>query len=116
MAFIRVVCPHGHQFRGKQKLAGKVVLCPVCDRRFQIPLDAPVEISDDDVLGFVGKPKAQPQRERVKAPETKPVTNVPTPAGAPPRVRNCPHCEREIHVAHHICPHCRTYVAGLKDF
>jgi hypothetical protein len=40
-----------------------------------------------------------------------------TLAGGPsPPKKSCPHCNQEIIVGIHICPHCHTYIAGLDDF
>ena len=61
------------------------------------------DVSEDDIAGFLGTPEPLiPEKEE------KGISFVPR--------RDCPKCGRAILVTIHICPHCHTFIAQLKDY
>lgn len=108
---IRVVCPNGHTLNVKDNCAGKTGLCPTCKARVAVPEVARPELSEDAILGILGT--HEPASALVDGPHASPSELV---GPARPPKKTCLNCDREISAAVHICPHCRTYIAGLKDF
>ncbi len=108
---ILVVCPNGHELKVRDTCAGKVGLCPTCRARVEVPETPQSEISEDAILGILGPHVASQKRAG---------SSQPRPPGGrernvPPK-KSCHHCNQEIPVGIHICPHCHTYIAKLGDF
>lgn len=126
---IQVVCRNGHTVKVKDSLAGKTGLCPVCKVKVTVPANAalgaiganpPSEapLSEDAILDLLGpheqdaSRKYEPLEEETPAQAGAPINLDP---GAVPRMTSCDRCHQVIPVGTHICPHCRTFIAGLKD-
>ena len=113
---IRVVCQNGHALNVKDSLAGKTGLCPFCNARVVIPRASNGNVSEDEILGFLGphKPKPKPHftpseemsREQVQSQKAS------SAEGTSPPNKTCDKCNREISAGTHICPHCHTYIGG----
>jgi len=111
---IEFKCPNGHKLKVKDASAGKTGRCPVCSALVRVPSAPGSELSEDAILGILGSSKptgpVEPPPEGFAdgfSGATEPMT---------PRRKLCPQCHREIELETHICPHCQTYIAGLKDF
>ncbi|RMG03779.1 MAG: hypothetical protein D6741_01955 [Planctomycetota bacterium] len=104
---IEVVCSNGHVLRVKDSLAGKTGLCPVCRVRVRVPAPAN-DLSEAEILDILSSGPKEPEKDV----EYHPAEEVPP---TPPK-KICRKCQREILAATHICPYCRTYIAGLSDF
>jgi len=113
---IDVVCPNGHRLHVKDRLAGRTGRCPVCKARVKVPRPPGEEISEDDIIGFLGPhdPSKQPDSSAAHGDE-RPAMEMEsswTGAHAPPK-KVCSKCNREIEAGTHICPHCQTYIADI---
>jgi hypothetical protein len=112
---IRCVCQNGHVLKVKDSFAGKSGRCPSCNARVDVPISDDSGISEDAILGLLGK---QSQSDRVTA-ESSGVLLAASESGTlhlPFPKKTCSRCEREVTVGTHICPHCHTYIANLSDF
>ena len=113
---IRVVCQNGHALNVKDSLAGKTGLCPFCNARVAIPQSSNGDISDEDILGFLGphKPKQKPHFVPAEdmPPESAGSREASSTEGTSPPNKTCDKCNREISAGTHICPHCHTYIGG----
>ena len=113
---IRVACPNGHKLNVKDSWAGMSGLCPVCKARIKVPVPAASHVSEDDILAFLGP--HEPSRKAAVAYGGDDFSHGgedddPEHRGPPKKI--CDMCNREIDAATHICPYCRTYIAGLRD-
>ena len=121
---ISLVCPNGHRLAAKKSLAGKTCFCPKCKARVQVPvampapvaeptvLPTPHDITESQVCAILGKPEpAQRSIENASG-----VVRHDRIASKRTRIKTCPHCNRDVSSDFHLCPHCRTYIAGLADF
>jgi len=107
---IRVICPNGHILNVKDHLAGKIGLCPMCKAKVQVPKPQPESVSEDMIMGILGRQSGAAAADFVDSP--------PTDTGdknSPPK-KSCHMCNQEIQTGIHICPHCHTYIAKLTDF
>jgi hypothetical protein len=109
---IQVVCPNGHVLKVNESMAGRSGLCPKCRARVNVPRGKD-DFSEDAILGLLNTDAPVVARPATAA--------APDPQPAPPPASNapkklCSKCNREIFVGMHICPHCHTYIAGLRDF
>jgi hypothetical protein len=117
---ISLVCPNGHRLAAKKSLAGKTCLCPKCKARVQVPtikpepteLPAPRDITESQVCAILGKPEPAPRSIE----QASGVVRHDRVASKRTRIKTCPHCNRDVSSDFHLCPHCRTYIAGLADF
>jgi len=112
---IHVVCPNGHTLKVKDSLAGKTGVCPVCKTRVRIPGSSPKdkELSEEAILGIIGP--YEPDPVRIQTPIEDPVGTRKPPGGSTPGTKVCEKCNLEVPAETHICPYCRTYMAGLSD-
>ncbi|MHC4404322.1 MAG: hypothetical protein ACYTG0_32105 [Planctomycetota bacterium] len=126
---IQLVCPNGHVLKVSDDWAGKKGLCPVCKARIRVPKPSEEQLSDEAILNILGTFDSKKARKKLTdVPDL--ATRAPkarrdnassegeaktTGQDAVPPKRNCPECHREIAAKLHICPHCRTHIAGLKD-
>ena len=55
--WIRLDCPNGHPVKVDEKFAGRMGRCPMCGEKIRIPpaTTASPDVSDDDILDFIGK-------------------------------------------------------------
>jgi hypothetical protein len=112
---IRCVCQNGHVLKVKDSFAGTSGLCPSCRARVDVPKSGKNHISEDVILGLLGK---QSQAERLAA-ESSGVLLAASESGVmrlPFPKKTCSRCNQEVTVGAHICPHCHTYIANLSDF
>ncbi len=126
---IEVVCPNGHVLHVKDSLAGKTGLCPTCKARISVPATPPLtaargnppsggKLTEDAILDILGPHEQDPSRSYESLDDT-------TPAGAPapinmeggpaPTKTSCSRCHQVVPLGTVICPHCRTFIAALKD-
>jgi hypothetical protein len=115
---IQVVCPNGHQLVVRARLAGRIGVCPLCKAEIRIPQLSNGNVTEDDILDFLGpcNPGPKPHRQELDDdwPPAKSGTRRRVDGPSPP-MKSCEKCNREIEVGTHICPHCHTYIAGLSD-
>ncbi len=110
---IRVSCPNGHTLNVKDSWAGMSGLCPVCKARVKVPVPAAEQLSEDDILSFLGP--HEPSRKGISVgSDFSGDERDETERRGPPK-KICDMCNREIEAGTHICPYCRTYIAGLRD-
>jgi hypothetical protein len=112
---IRCVCQNGHVLKVKDSFAGMSGLCPSCRVRVDVPKPRSPSISEDVILGLLGK---QSPAERAAA-ENSGVLLATSESGIhnlPNQKKSCSRCNEEVTVGTHICPHCHTYIANLADF
>ena len=112
---IRCVCQNGHVLKVKDSFAGTSGLCPSCKGRVDVPKLRKQCISEDVILSLLGK---QSPSERAAA-ESSGVLLAASESGIhnlsiPKKI--CSRCNQEVSSGTHICPHCHTYIANLKDF
>ena len=107
---IQVVCPNGHSLRVDEAYAGRTGVCPHCKARVAIPRPVDGDFSEDAILGLLGG-DAPPRRPEARAADSA----IQTAEKATPK-KPCSKCNQEISIGMHICPHCHTYIAGLRDF
>lgn len=118
---IHVVCPNGHSLKVKESCAGRIGRCPVCKAPVKIPalaVQSSNRLSEDAILGILGPHDPGRSRNPVatdRSQELGSEYSAEEKAPSPPK-KSCQHCNREISAGTHICPHCHTYIAGLKDF
>ena len=112
---IRCVCQNGHVLKVKDSCAGTSGLCPSCRGRVDVPKLRTPSISEDVILGLLGK---QSPSDRAAA-ENSGVLLATSESGihnlSIPK-KTCGRCNQEVSGGAHICPHCHTYIANLKDF
>jgi len=120
---IRVTCPNGHVLNVKDSFAGKMGLCPTCKARVQVPMPKPQGISDDAIMNILEthRPTPPPPAEAKKKKEEEAekqsdFARIQTVHRVNQPKKACPNCKRELHAGIHICPHCQTYIAELRDF
>ena len=128
---IQVVCPNGHVLKVSDDYAGKTGLCPVCKSRVRVPKPSEEQLSEDAIMNILGT--YDPSKARGKLTDVSDLAAADAPRalkgqispegeartladGPSPPKKSCPHCNREIVAGIHICPHCRTFIAGLDDF
>jgi len=114
---IRVNCPNGHILNVKDRLAGKVGLCPMCKAKVQVPELQRETVSEDAIMGILG-PQSAAVGQFSGGRGADPAEPSRTPSGdknSPPK-KSCHKCNEEIEAGIHICPHCHTYIAELTDF
>jgi hypothetical protein len=112
---IRCICQNGHVLKVKDSFAGTAGLCPSCRGKVQVPLSRCQSISEDAILGLLGKQSAS---ERVAAESSGVLLAMSESSSrnlSSPK-KTCSRCNQEVAVGTHICPHCHTYIANLKDF
>ncbi len=112
---IRCVCQNGHVLNVKDSFAGTSGLCPSCKGRVVVPKPEKKSISEDAILGLLGR---QTPAERVEA-ESSGVLLAASDSDLhrlPFPKKICNRCNREVTLGTHICPHCHTYIANLSDF
>jgi len=115
---IRCVCRNGHVLRVKDSLAGVVGLCPVCRTEVRVPRPQ-VKckcVSEDAILHILGDHAPPPHQDTSEDFDMFADTS---PSGihrqGTPK-KCCDRCNQEVSAGTHICPHCHTYIASLKDF
>jgi len=113
---IRCVCRNGHVLKVKDSLAGAVVICPACKTHVNVPKPQAEQVSEDVILHILGEHEPPPHPGTTEKFDWFADT---TPSGvhrpAAPK-KSCERCNQEVPVGTHICPHCRTYIAGISDF
>ena len=118
---INIKCPKGHSLTAKESSAGKTGKCPVCKCAVAIPKQG--SLTESAVLDILGDPEPTTSVYAVTESlftavetEDKPSSSanhpVAAPATASPSTKTCANCERDIDSRYHICPHCKTYLAG----
>ena len=119
---IKCVCRNGHVLRVKDSLAGVVGLCPVCRAEVRVPRPQPTHacMSEDAILHILGDHEAPPRQDSIQ--DTVEDFNMFSDTSlsgihrqATPK-KCCDRCNQEVSAGTHICPHCHTYIASLKDF
>ncbi len=112
---IRCVCQNGHVLKVKDSFAGTSGLCPSCRGKVVVPKAEKKSISEDVILGLLG---TQSQAERLAA-ESSGVLLAASDSSEHrlsfPK-KTCSRCNQEVSSGAHICPHCHTYIANLRDF
>jgi hypothetical protein len=122
---ITTKCANGHILRVKDEFAGKSGLCPHCRGRVFVPM--PVHsleksrISDDEILGLLGKPAISTRTAVETAPPSDSVLDTPSAtsrstgdtigllgSSASRKVKICTKCEHITSVAFTHCPRCGT--------
>jgi hypothetical protein len=112
---IRCVCQNGHVLKVKDSFAGMSGCCPSCRGRVDVPKPQEESISEEVILGLLGKQSAS---ERAAA-ESSGVLLAESESGIhrmPFPKKTCSRCNRDVTVGAHICPYCHTYIANLSDF
>jgi hypothetical protein len=111
---IRCVCTNGHVLRVKEALAGSSGLCPLCRTRVEVP-KLHSSMSEDAILDILSK---EPRPTRTDTAHLKPFgdSQLSGVFNLPGSTKICGRCNREIDSGVHVCPHCHTYVANLRDF
>jgi hypothetical protein len=112
---IQCVCQNGHVLKVKDSFAGMSGRCPSCKGRVDVPKPQKKSISEDVILGLLGRQSAA---EKAAA-ESSGVLLAASESGIhrlPFPKKTCNRCNREVSVGAHICPHCHTYIANLSDF
>lgn len=120
---IRFSCPNGHLLHAPESFAGRTGRCPACKAVLKVP-SLHAENVEEQVLGIIGQydPGRYKNPAAVQVSELSgtgsavqtPPAATPTPAAT--HYKTCNRCHREIAVGTHVCPYCRTYIAGLSDF
>jgi hypothetical protein len=121
---ITAKCANGHILRVKDEFAGKTGLCPHCRGRVFVPMPVleKARISDDEILGLLGKPGISRRTPVEPAPQSDSVldagcsTNRSTSdtsislhsSSASRKVKICAKCEHITSVAFTHCPRCGT--------
>ena len=110
---LRVVCSNGHSLTVKDRLAGKLGLCPVCKVKVQVPLVEDDGMSEDAIMDILGPKQESPPAGRVeKEPSAAEAAKPKIPAPHSAAMKVCIKCKRTMDSGVHICPHCRCYVGG----
>ena len=115
---IRVVCPNGHALNVKDSLAGKTGLCPKCKARVVVPEPHPGGLSEDAIMNILATHTPATSKNSRDGQEQLGSDALPpseTEKTSPPK-KPCHKCNEQISAGIHICPYCRTYIAGLTDF
>lgn len=112
---IRCVCPNGHVLKVKESLAGTIGLCPACKSRVKVPQLPGQSMPEDAILHLLkeGVPSPHHDTANIQAfsdTSLSGIQNTRTP------MKTCERCSQEVAIGSHICPHCHTYIANLKDF
>ncbi len=108
---IRCVCQNGHVLKVKESFAGVSGLCPTCKARVDVPhLPEPV-MSEDTIMAILGR-NGQPGESDSRHFDS---SETGSQSGIGLR-KVCERCGKEISAGAHICPHCHTYIANLRDF
>ncbi len=112
---IRCVCPNGHVLKVKESLAGTVGLCPACRARVTVPKLKKADMSEDAILHLLkeGPPSPHQDTQRIQAFSDTSLSDF--SEQVKPK-KSCDRCNRSVPLESHICPHCHTYIASLKDF
>ncbi|NLF09605.1 MAG: hypothetical protein GX594_16735 [Pirellulaceae bacterium] len=119
---IKCECSNGHVLKVKDSCAGKVGLCPICRVPVRVPQPEPqhANMSEDAILHLLGHHVPPPRQESihdtVENLDMFSDTSVSGIFGQTAPKKCCDRCNQEITVGTHICPHCHTYIANLKDF
>ena len=116
---IRCECKNGHVLKVKDSLAGKVGLCPICKARVQVPQPRHVKMSDDAIVHLLGEHTPPPAPDMNDTIDNLDLFSDTSVMGVQERnapKKCCDRCNQEVPVGTHICPHCHTYIASLKDF
>jgi RNA polymerase subunit RPABC4/transcription elongation factor Spt4 len=99
----------------KDSLAGKAVVCPVCQSRIEIPKPHEGEFSEDAILDLLGphdsvpSPHTAPEDSDEWTKKEEPTADV---AMGPPPKKTCPRCDRSVDAGTRVCPYCNTYIVG----
>jgi hypothetical protein len=113
---IRCVCQNGHVLNVKETLAGTSGLCPRCRTRVKVP-DLRAKIMSEDAILHLLEDVSMPPQQSVTQ-RFDPFADT-TPSGfhgqSTPN-KCCDRCNKDVPAGSHICPHCHTYIANLKDF
>lgn len=113
---IRVVCPNGHELKVNESCAGRSGACPKCGAVVQVPRLAENDL-EEAILGVLGSDlPPQPPGQRSAGSSGLSGSGIHAVDGRAFPKKVCSKCNREIAVGMHICPHCHTYIAGLRDF
>ncbi|MBN1393831.1 MAG: hypothetical protein JW959_02210 [Pirellulales bacterium] len=119
---IKCVCKNGHVLHVKDWQAGKVGLCPICRTKVRVPWPAKkhVDISEDAILHLLGDNPPPDRKDSIQDTvddfdmfsdtSLSGIHRQTTPK------KCCDRCNQEVPAGTHICPHCHTYIASLKDF
>lgn len=119
---IKCECSNGHVLKVKDSLAGKVGLCPVCRTPVRVPQPQPqhADMSEDAILHLLGDQPPPPRQESIQDTvenlEMFSDTSISGIINKSAPKKCCDRCNQEIPSGSHICPHCHTYIASLKDF
>ena len=133
---ITATCANGHVLRVKDEFAGKSGLCPHCRARVFVPMPIhardKAQISDDEILGLLGRPPRairsgtlqQEESDSVldgngngrAASETSKDTSISLlAASAVRKTKTCPKCQRAASTAFAHCPRCGTPLPEKGD-
>ena len=125
---IKATCANGHVLKVKDEFAGKTGLCPHCRGRVFVPMPIhnleKARISDDEILGLLGKPAkavpvaAEPVLESDSVLDAC-TTSLPIGHTADTgisllgssvvrKIKICPKCQHGTSVAFTHCPRCGT--------
>jgi hypothetical protein len=118
-------CANGHVLRVKDEFAGKSGLCPHCRGRVFVPMpiraDEKARISDDEILGLLGRTERVARMSVETAESSEYVFDVRSNGGAKDettigasgssvvrKAKICANCEHITSVAFTHCPRCGT--------
>jgi hypothetical protein len=98
----------------KDVFAGKSGLCPVCRARVEVPKPEK-DVSEDTILDILGKPTSS---DTVISSDSSLFEDTAISGIHKRSTPNkcCERCNQEVPAGTHICPHCHTYIATLRDF
>ena len=119
---IKCVCINGHVLHVKDSLAGVLGLCPTYRTQVKVPRPQRrhSDMSEDAILHILGDHATPPQQDSFADPAEDLNMFSDTSLsgihrqGTPKKC--CDRCNQEVSTDSHICPHCHTYIASLKDF
>ena len=119
---IKCVCINGHVLHVKDSQAGVLGLCPTCRTQVKVPRPhrKHSDMSEDAILNILGDHATPPHQGSFE--DTSEDLNMFSDTslsgihrqGTPKKC--CDRCNQEVSADSHICPHCHTYIASLKDF
>jgi hypothetical protein len=113
---IEVTCPNGHRLKVKDSMAGVTGRCPVCKGVVQVPKPDPPELSEDNILDFLGP---SPTTDRSLTDTIHDFGDSVIMRGSAihrtPR-KVCVKCNRDIPALIHICPFCHTYQTEFSNY
>jgi hypothetical protein len=100
----------------KETLAGTSGLCPKCRVRVQVPKIREKIMSEDAILHILEDNTIPPHQSVTTRFDPFADTSPSGLQGQNAPNKCCDRCNKDVPVGSHICPHCHTYIANLRDF